>query len=147
MKRRILAVIFLISLILGIAMQSATAAVTPVITDKEVVFPETAFTDGKAQFFEYKTHDGKKVRYFIIRSSDGVIRAAFDACDVCWESGKGYKQQGDFMVCQNCGRRFQSNKVNVVTGGGNPSALTRTIKDGKVIIPIQALNGGTRLFK
>jgi uncharacterized membrane protein len=123
------------------------AAVSNQTIGNDVVYPETAFVKGKAKFFDYKTADGKKVRYFIIKSSDGVIRAAFDACDVCWESGKGYKQDGDFMVCQNCGRRFQSTKVNVVTGGCNPSALTRSIKDGNVIITTLALDEGKRLFK
>jgi uncharacterized membrane protein len=125
---------------------TAQAAVTPVTTGNEVTFPESAFVDGKAKFFEYKTSDGKKVKYFIIKSSDGVIRSAFDACDVCYESRKGYVQEDDFMVCRNCGRRFQSTKVNVVTGGCNPSALTRTLKDGKVIIPVQALNDGRKFF-
>jgi uncharacterized membrane protein len=126
---------------------AAEASVTPVVAGNEVTFPESAFADGKAQFFEYRTPDGKRVKYFIIKSSDGVVRAAFDACDVCWESGKGYKQKDDFMVCQNCGRRFQSTKVNVVTGGCNPSALTRTVRDGKVVITAQALDEGRRLFK
>jgi uncharacterized membrane protein len=130
-----------------LAVSTAEASVTPIVTGSEVTFPESTFTDGKARFFEYKTSDGKIVRYFIIKSSDGVIRAAFDACDVCWESGKGYKQKDDLMVCQNCGRRFQSTKVNVVTGGCNPSALTRTVRDGKVVITAQALNEGRRLFK
>lgn len=125
----------------------AHAAVTPVTTRNEVVFPESAFTDGKARFFEYKTPEGKIIKYFVIKSSDGVIRAAFDACDVCWEAGRGYVQKDDFMVCRNCGRRFQSTKVNVVTGGCNPSALTRNIKDGKVIIPAQSLDEGKRFFK
>lgn len=124
----------------------AQAAVAPVATGNEVAFPEAAFADGKARFFDYKTPDGKRIRYFVIKSSDGVIRAAFDACDVCWEAGRGYFQQDDFMVCRNCGRRFQSAKVNVVTGGCNPSALTRTIRGGKVVIPVQALNEGRRLF-
>ncbi len=125
----------------------AEAAVTPVAAGEEVTFPESTFVDGKAKFFDYKTSDGKKVRYFLIKSSDGIIRAAFDACDVCYESGKGYFQENDFMVCRNCGRRFQSTKVNIVTGGCNPSALTRTIRDGKVVIPVQALNEGRKFFK
>jgi uncharacterized membrane protein len=129
------------------SVSAAEAAVTPATNGSEVTYPESAFADGKAKFFDYKTSDGRKVRYFVIKSSDGVIRAAFDACDVCWESGKGYKQDGDFMVCQNCGRRFQSTKVNVVTGGCNPSALTRTIRDGRVVITAQALDEGRRLFK
>lgn len=125
----------------------AQAAVTPVVKGGDVVFPESAFADGKAQFFEHKTPAGKKVRYFVIKSSDGVIRAAFDACDVCWEAGKGYSQKGDFMVCRNCGRRFHTTKVNVVTGGCNPSALTRSVRDGNVVIPRQALDEGARFFR
>jgi uncharacterized membrane protein len=126
---------------------TAEASVTPVTTGSEVTIPEDAFSDGKARFFKHVTPEGKKVQYFIIKSSDGVIRAAFDACDVCWESGKGYKQEGDLMICRNCGRRFPSAKINVVAGGCNPSALTRTMRDGKVVIPVQALNDGKRLFK
>jgi len=129
------------------AIGTAEASVTPIVTGSEVTFPESTFADGKAKFFSHKTPEGKTVKYFIIKSSDGVIRAAFDACDVCWESGKGYKQKDDLMVCQNCGRRFQSTKVNIVTGGCNPSALTRTTRDGKVVITTQALNEGQRLFK
>jgi uncharacterized membrane protein len=129
-----------------VAGSEAHAGVTPVTSANEVAFPEGAFSDGKARFFEHKTPEGKRIKYFVLKSSDGVIRAAFDACDVCWESGKGYKQDGDFMVCQNCGRRFQSAKVNVVTGGCNPSALTRTFRDGKVVISTQALLEGRRLF-
>ncbi len=128
----------------GIA--EAQAATAPAVAGGEVMYPESAFADGKAKFFSYKTPGGKTVRYFVIKSSDGVIRAAFDACDVCYEAGKGYFQQDDFMVCRNCGRRFQSTKVNVVTGGCNPSALTRTLKDGKVLIPAQALNEGSKFF-
>jgi len=130
----------------SIGIRTAEAAVTPLVVGNEVTFPESAFVDGKAKFFTYKTADGKTVRYFVIRSSDGVIRAAFDACDVCYEAGKGYYQQDDVMVCRNCGRRFPSARVNVVTGGCNPSALTRTIKDGKVVIPVPALNEGKKFF-
>jgi len=125
---------------------AAQAAVIPVSTGNEVTFPESTFADGKARFFDHKTPEGKTVRYFVIKSSDGVIRAAYDACDVCWEAGKGYFQKGDVMVCRNCGRQFLSAKVNVVTGGCNPAALTRTIRGGKVVIPVEALNEGRRFF-
>jgi hypothetical protein len=55
------------------------------------------------------------IRYFILKSSDGIIRAAFDACDVCWPAGKGYFQDGDHsglpqlrpQVCIRAGQRGQ----------------------------------------
>ena len=69
-----------------------------------VTYPTTLFDEGKAKHFEFRTDNGITVKYFVLKSSDGVIRAAFDACDVCWPSGKGYYQEGDKMVCRNCGK-------------------------------------------
>ena len=83
----------------------------------------------------------------MIKSSDGVIRAAFDACEVCYRAKKGYAQQGDNMVCLNCGMKFKSVKVNEVTGGCNPSALKRAVKDGNVIINQQDLLVGAKYFQ
>ena len=109
-------------------------------------YPVEMFDNGKARHFEYKTSDGVSIKYFIMKSSDGVIRAAFDACDVCWREGKGYTQKDDVMVCNNCGRRFLSTKINVVTGGCNPGPLTRTIEGGKVVIKGEHILEGKRYF-
>lgn len=113
---------------------------------RTVLLPESLFADGKARHFGYKTADGNTVRYFILKSSDGVIRVAFDACDVCWPEKKGYYQDGDYMVCRNCGRRFPSTKVNVVTGGCNPAPLERQIRDGNVVIQTRHIVEGKRFF-
>lgn len=112
----------------------------------EITYPVSTFNDGKARFYEYKAPDGIVVKYFILKSSDGVIRAAFDACDVCWEAGKGYQQKDDFMVCKNCGRRFHSAKINEVSGGCNPAPLIRKIQDGKVVIDTQNILAGKKYF-
>ena len=110
------------------------------------LYPEKTFADGKAHFYEYKTEEGITIKYFIIKSSDGVIRAAFDACDVCWREGKGYMQKGDFMVCRNCGQRFASVRVNEVKGGCNPGPLVREIKGGNLVIKVGDLLEGKRYF-
>lgn len=118
-----------------------------VVAGEPVVALDAAlFTDGKARHFEHQGADGVKVRYFVIKSSDGVIRAAYDACDVCWPEGKGYYQQGDMMVCANCGKRFPSVKVNEVKGGCNPAPLERRVENGKVIIRLADIDQGRRYF-
>jgi len=110
------------------------------------LYPAKTFENGTARFYEYKTEDGITIKYFIVKSSDGVIRAAFDACDVCWREGKGYAQKGDFMVCRNCGQRFASIRVNEVKGGCNPGPLAREIKGGNVVIKGSDLLEGKRYF-
>lgn len=112
----------------------------------EVTYPVKTFQDGKARFYEYKTGDGITIKYFILKSSDGVIRAAFDACDVCWPQGKGYYQKDDFMVCRNCGRRFASVSVNVITGGCNPGALKRAVVGEKLVIKVKDILEGKNYF-
>lgn len=86
-------------------------------------------SDAKAHFFEYPSNTGKTIRFFVLKSSDGIFRAAFDACDVCYREKRGYRQEGDYMVCNNCGRKFPSNLINVEQGGCNPAPLQRTIED------------------
>ena len=112
----------------------------------QVTYPEKAFANGKAQHFTYKTGEGLTIRYFIIRSSDGVIRAAFDACDVCWPENKGYFQKGDFMVCKNCGKQFPSARINEVRGGCNPAPLERKVENGNVILQVTDILQGKAYF-
>lgn len=110
-------------------------------------FPASAFADGKARHFEYNHGPNQRVRFFVVKSTDGVIRAALDACDVCWRQKKGYVQQGDYMVCINCGMKFRTDKVNEVRGGCNPHPLKRTMKDGNVIIAQQDVLSGLGYFQ
>jgi len=135
--------------LLGAMTVAATApakAAAPAPGAQEVTYAASRFDNGKAQHFEHKTGDGITIRYFVMKSSDGIIRAAFDACDVCWREGKGYVQKDDSMLCRNCGRRFLSTKINDVAGGCNPAPLTRKIENGKVVIKTEHLLEGKRYF-
>jgi len=112
------------------------------LTSKEgyLHIPTKDVDDGKAHYFKTKADDGIMVSFFVLKSSDGVIRSAIDACDVCYRSGKGYIQDGDFMVCTNCGRRFTSTRINEVKGGCNPAPLNRKIVDTKLLISMEDIN-------
>ena len=125
---------------------SATQGAAAANPATEVVYPVKDFQNGDARFYSYPAGDGVTIKYFVLKSSDGVIRAAFDACAVCFQAGKGYTQKGDFMVCNNCGRRFASVRVNEVTGGCNPVSLTREIKGDKVILKVNDILEGKKYF-
>jgi uncharacterized membrane protein len=96
--------------------------------------PLASVSDGKAHYFKVRAGDEIMVTFFVLKSNDGVIRSAIDACDVCYRAGKGYEQSGDEMVCQNCGMRFASARINEVKGGCNPAPLARTIEGDKLVI-------------
>ncbi|UCF88348.1 MAG: DUF2318 domain-containing protein [bacterium] len=115
----------------------AATAAAPQGNVTEFVYNASDFADGKAKYYSYRSPQGLNIRYFLLKSSDGVIRAAFDSCDTCWSAGKGYRQEGDFMVCNNCGLRFASVKINEVKGGCNPAPLSRTAQGDKIIVKVK----------
>lgn len=127
---------------------SSALAVSPPASaaPSEFTYPLAQFADGKARHYSFSAPGGITIKYFIIKSSDGVIRAAFDACDVCWASGKGYQQDGDALVCRNCGKRFASKLVNEAKGGCNPAPLKRTIKGDKLVIQTKDILEGRHYF-
>ncbi len=111
----------------------------------EVRIPLSRVSDGKAHHFSFKDQ-GVELKFFVVKSSDGVVRAAFDACDVCFREKKGYSQDKDFMVCNNCGMRFHSSRINEVEGGCNPSPLVRKIEADTLVIAVSDLTAGKRFF-
>lgn len=110
-----------------------------------VTIPVEDVDDGEAHYYAFKK-DGHEVKFFLIRSNDGVIRAAFDACDVCFREKKGYDQDGEFMVCNNCGMRFHSSRINEVKGGCNPSPLDRENDGTNIRIKESSIMSGRGYF-
>ncbi len=109
----------------------------------QVSIPINKINDGKAHYFKVKADDGIVVTFFTLKSKDGIIRAAVDACDICYRAGKGYVQQGDYMVCINCGQRFASNKINVLRGGCNPAPLEREVAGENLVIAMSQINANS----
>jgi len=98
-----------------------------------VRIPLNALDSGKALFLPLES-EGRQVYYFALKSRDGAYRAALDACDVCFKSNRGYRQEGDLMVCNNCGQTFPSNRIGEIKGGCNPHPLARGIEGQDLVI-------------
>jgi uncharacterized membrane protein len=114
-------------------------------TADAVRIPLSALESGKAIFLEADL-EGRRIHYFAVKSSDGVHRAAYDACDVCFRANKGYRQEGDLMVCNNCGQTFPSVKVNELKGGCNPAPLVRTVDGDHLLIRKKDIAAGSGYF-
>jgi len=113
--------------------------------DGAVTIPAAQVSDGKAHYFSYR-NGGSNINFFLLKSNDGVIRAAFDACDVCFHAGKGYRQEGDAMVCNNCGMKFRSDLINEVKGGCNPAPVQRSMDGDRIVIAAAELEQGSKYF-
>lgn len=134
--------------VIGWTSVSGSAGKYPLVkgANGKVAIPESQVSDGKAHFFSYDS-GGTTIDFFVLKSHDGVIRAAFDTCDVCYREKKGYRQEGSSMVCNNCEQKFRSDMINEVKGGCNPAPLNRTVVNGQVVIAELDMTKGVGYFQ
>lgn len=101
-----------------------------------------------ASFFNYEAPTAT-VSYFAVLDDGGEPHVAFDACDVCYGAGLGYSQDGDVMVCNNCGNEFSVDGLGSENQGGGcwPGYLPAEITDDQVIIMHADLEAGAWYFE
>lgn len=106
------------------------------LENDEVKLLASIFDDNQARFYNVLMSSGKTIYFFVLKDKNGIYRAAANACQVCFAAGKGFHQEGDEMVCNNCGNRYPIEKIATEKGGCNPAPINPNleIKNDKVII-------------
>lgn len=93
---------------------------TSVLSDAGDLIIPVSEVSSTATFYPVEI-DGTTMEVLAVKASDGTIRTAFNTCQICYSSGRGYyEQNGDVLVCQNCGNQFNISEVEVARGGCNP---------------------------
>lgn len=111
-----------------------------------VTIPAAKLADSKAHF--YKLEDGgKEISFFAVKGADNSYKTAFDACDACYKSKKGYEQAGDKMNCKNCNQKFAIGRLGPnATGGCNPGYLPHQQSGATISIKAENIKAGARYF-
>jgi uncharacterized membrane protein len=115
----------------------------------DLVIPIADITE-TAAYYAYEELDSE-MEVLAVKASDGTIRTAFNTCQVCYSSGRGYYvQEGDVLVCQNCGNRFSMDEVEITRGGCNPVPIfedQKQVTDESIIIPKTFLEEAEVIFE
>lgn len=94
--------------------------------------------------------EGINLEILAVKASDGTIRTAFNTCQICYSSGRGYYvQEGAALVCQNCGNRFQTSDVEVARGGCNPVPIfdeDKVVDENNITISKEFLTEASGIF-
>jgi uncharacterized membrane protein len=121
----------------------------PAVADRDLVIQIADITEN-ALFYPVDI-DGMRLEVFAVRAPDGTIRTAFNACQVCYSSGRGYfVQEGALLVCQNCGRRYRMTQVERKAGGCNPEPIfpaNKTVTDSTITISREYLKRAKTVFE
>jgi len=107
-----------------------------------VVVPLQKLEDGKLHRFGFLT-GGHMVRFLAMKASDGKVRTALDACEICGASG--YIQDGENLLCLNCGAEINPRTLGE-PGGCNPVPLEAQTTATHVRVPVAGLTKAAGLF-
>lgn len=137
----------MIALVVVIARgDGSTAAEEALATGGSVKIPLQELASGEAKFYTYDVA-GEAVKFFIMKSPDGKYRAAFDASEECAPFKKGFRQEGNDMVCNKCLQRFASTTINVLKGACNPSSIDRKVQGEDLVLKTADLERGVSYFR
>ena len=102
-----------------------------------------------AEFYPVEV-DGTEMEVIAVKDAKGTVRTAFNTCQICYDSGNGYyKQEGDKLVCQNCGNSFTMDQVGNTSGGCNPWPILeddKTVTDDEIQISYDFLKKSLEIF-
>ena len=130
------------------ATETGDRGTTVVAQSADLVIPISEIST-TAKFYPVEV-DGTKFEVVAVEAPDGTIRTAFNTCEVCYDSGRGYyKQEGDVLVCQNCGNRFKMSRVEIEAGGCNPWPIfpeNKTMTDETITISAEFLAESKGIF-
>lgn len=106
------------------------------LVNGQISLDANIFNDGLAHFYNTQLSNGKTVFFFVVKDSNGIYRAAANACQVCYDSRMGFRQEGDYMVCNTCGNKYPLARIATEKGGCNPGPINPNLQvaGGKVII-------------
>ncbi|MBR9677340.1 DUF2318 domain-containing protein [Candidatus Woesearchaeota archaeon] len=147
MKKTHVIILAIAVLAIGAALMKGSITGAATTNNGQLTIPLSELSND-AKWYEYDV-GGKTIKFFAVKSGDGSIKTAFDACDVCYRSGKGYRQEGDYMVCNNCGNKYLISDLgtkNKNPGGCWPSFLPSYDDGQNLIIAVSDLKAGAIRF-
>lgn len=119
------------------------------VIDSDIIIPMEEISE-TARFYP-AVMNGIELEALAVKAPDGTIRTAFNTCQVCFSSGRGYyEQEGNVLVCQNCGNRFSMDDVEVTRGGCNPVPITdeyKTVEEDYITISKEFLTEASLIFQ
>lgn len=100
----------------------------------------------KVRFYRFLNSGNQEVRFFVGRDATGQIQVAFDADETCAKMNRGFRAQGEWVVCNKCDKAFRLTDVNAGGGGCKPVPLPYRVEGNQLLIAEADVLQGWRLF-
>jgi len=127
-----------------------TGCKTKKIIEEEEKFFDISINEitEKLTFFSV-TIDGINMEIMAFTAPDGTIRLALNRCERCYKSGKGFIQENNKTICQQCDMLINIDSIGIESGGCFPIPIPieeRILTENMIKISHDVLSAYTQWF-
>jgi uncharacterized membrane protein len=100
----------------------------------------------EVRFFQFLNSGNQEVHFFVGRDRAGQVQVAFDADETCAKYKRGFHQEGEWMVCNKCGKAFHLVDVKSGGEGCSPVPVRHQLAGSQLVLAETDILQGWRLF-
>jgi len=101
----------------------------------------------EVRFYRFLNSGNQEVRFFVGRDGLGKVQVAFDANETCAKSKRGFRHEGEWMVCNKCDKSFRLSEVSAGGEGCTPIPLHHRMDGTNLVLAENDVLQGWRLFR
>lgn len=101
----------------------------------------------EVRFFRFLNTGNQEVKFFVGKDAAGEVHVAFDANEPCAKAKRGYRHEGEWLVCNKCDKAFRLAEVNAGGGGCKPVPLKHRVEGGELLLAEGDVLQGWRFFR
>ncbi len=113
----------------------------------QVVLEISDLESGDARFYRFLNYGNQEIKFFVARDLHGKIHTAFDANDICYKTKRGYRHQGEWVVCNKCDKAFEVVEISDGGGGCKPNPFPHQVQGDKLVLDERDILTGWRYFR
>jgi len=100
----------------------------------------------QVRFYQFINAGSQEVHFLVGRDPAGHVAVAFDASEDCAKNKRGFRAEGEWLVCNKCDKAFRLSEVNAGGGGCKPVPLEFREDGNELVIAEADILKGWRLF-
>ena len=98
------------------------------------------------RFFRFLNAGNQEVKFFIARDRNGDLQVAFDASETHARVGRGFRQDGEWVIDNKCDTPTRIAEIDDGHGGCSPVPLAFRAEGNTVVLAENQILRGWRLF-
>ncbi|HEV7504660.1 MAG TPA: Fe-S-containing protein [Thermoanaerobaculia bacterium] len=98
------------------------------------------------RFYEFLNSSNQEIRFFVAKDGKGIVQVAFDADETCAKYKRGFRHEGEWVVCNKCDKAFRISETASGGEGCTPVPLRHQVQGSELLLAQNDVISGWRLF-